>query len=87
MSNSGMLFAHRHSVATNFARDNQGVSRFAIRNDSAGSGIGFPHGLEFQIIGSASGRKVLIHLTAIGTNRDGFQAHFNSQVIVNVREG
>ena len=81
------VFYRHHSLASNHARANQGVSRYAIRNDAAGAGIGFPHGLEIQIVGSAAARKVLVHMTIVSTNMAGLKAYYDTQVIVRVREG
>jgi hypothetical protein len=63
------------------------VSKFALRNDTAGSGAGFPHGLEFQVVGPPAARQVMVHVTTVSTNNHGLKAHFDVQVIMNVREG
>ena len=53
LSSRGVLSFRHHSVATNFAQANKGVSRFGIRNDSS-NGIGFPHGFEVQAVGTTA---------------------------------
>ncbi len=87
LSNPGLFFTNQHSVAANDSPLVHGLSRFAIRDDSAGMGSGFPHGLEFQVVGSSAARKILIHLTTISKNQHGLTAQFDIQVIVSVREG
>ncbi len=87
LSDPGMLFPNRHSITANTARFNHGVSKFSLRDDTAGSGAGFPHGLEFQVVGPPSARQVMVHITTISTNNHGLKAHFDVQVIMNVREG
>ncbi len=86
-SNAGILSYRHHSVASNHSRANHGVARYGLLDNSAGSGVGFPHGLEVQIIGSAAARQVLIHLTTISTNRQGMQASHDIQAVLGVREG
>ena len=81
-----MLSFRHHSVATNFAQANKGVSRFGIRNDSS-NGIGFPHGFEVQAVGTTAARKVLIHMTTVSTNQSGMRAFYDGQIVVVVREG
>src|SRR5690606_33797617 len=84
MSDAGLLFYRHHSVATNYAQANQGVCRFGLRNDT---GTGFPHGFELQIVGPASARQVLTHLTTVRPNVSGMKACYDSQTIAAVREG
>jgi len=48
------------SIATNASPKQYGVARFAPR---LMTGSGFPHGFEVRIIGSASARQILAHLT------------------------
>ena len=86
-SNAGMLFYRHHSVASNYAQSNQGVARYGLADNAAGSGVGFPHGLEIQIIGSAAARQVLIHLTTVSLNQKGMKAYYDIQAILGVREG
>jgi prepilin-type N-terminal cleavage/methylation domain-containing protein len=87
LSIPGVLFPNRHSIARNRSQFNHGVGKFSIKSDTAGSGAGFPHGLEFQVIGSPNSRQIMVHVTTISTNNDGLKAHFDVQVIMNVREG
>ena len=86
LSSPGLLFYRHHSIATNYSQANKGVARFGIRNDLF-NGIGFPHGLEFQVVGSAAARKVLLHMTTVSTNVKGMRAFYDGQTIVVVREG
>ena len=62
------------------------MSRFALRDDSA-SGVGFPHGLEVQIIGTPGSRKILLHMTTVSTNRKGMKGYYDAQVVMTMREG
>jgi Tfp pilus assembly protein FimT len=71
------------SVATNFARSNLGVSRFALMNST---GDGFPHGFELQIIGPAAARQVLIHISLLSTQRRGAKAFVESSVVADCRD-
>jgi len=50
------------SVATNGAPNHYGIGRFSELNTS---GEGFPHGLETRVIGGASARQILLHLTLV----------------------
>ncbi len=50
-------------------------------------GVGFPHGFEIQVVGSAAARKVLIHMTTVSTNAKGLRAFYDCQAVVVVREG
>jgi hypothetical protein len=50
------------AVATNGAPPQYGVARFARRVEE---GEGFPHGFETRIIGGASARQILLHLTLV----------------------
>jgi hypothetical protein len=86
LSSPGLLFYRHHSVATNYSQSNQGGSRVGIRNDST-AGVGFPHGFEIQVVGSAAARKVLIHMTTVSTNAKGLRAFYDGQAVVVVREG
>ncbi len=81
----GMLFYRHHSLATNFSQSNQGVSRFAIM-DTVVAG-GFPHGMEIQVVGEASSRRVLLHLTLVSTNNAGQKAFYDIATVTDVREG
>lgn len=80
----GRLYYRYHSVASNYARANQGVGTFGLRDDA---NHGFPHGFEVQVIGPASARQVLIHLVNVSTNNKGMKAFYRSQVVAAVREG
>ena len=54
------------SVAGNAAGSARGVARFGIIDPADG---GFPHGFETQVIGPASARQVLVHLTLVNAPR------------------
>lgn len=86
LSSSGMLHAAHYSVASNWSQGNQGTGRFAIANNTTAS-VGFPHGFEVQVVGPASARKVLVHLTLVSTNAKGLKAYYDAQVVTVVREG
>ncbi len=79
----GMLSYRHHSVASNYAPTNFGVSRFALLTNS---GAGFPHGFEVQVAGPSSARQVLLHLVIASTNRRGHTAFANVQVVVDARD-
>lgn len=68
----GLLYYRHFSVATNFAHARFGVARFGQRS---GTGDGFPHGFEIQVIGPSAGRQVLVHLSIATTNSNGTKAH------------
>lgn len=87
LSEPGLFYSNRHTIASNTTRQTYGVSRFGRRDDNAGNGTGFPHGLEFQVVGTPASRRVLIHLTTVSTNNDGLKAQFDVQAIINIREG
>jgi type II secretory pathway pseudopilin PulG len=80
---SNKLYYRHHSVATNFASPVMGGGRFAIPD---ATGAGFPHGLETQVVGPASARQVLLHLTVVSTNNGGHRAFYDMQVVVDVRD-
>ncbi len=84
LGTAGALAYRWHSVASNYARANQGVSRFGILDNT---GSGFPHGFEVQMIGASAARQVLLHLTLVSTNNKGQRAYFDIQMISHVREG
>jgi len=78
-----MLYYRHHSVISNYAPPVMGVGRFGIIDNS---GEGFPHGLEIQIVGPASARQVLLHLTVVSTNRKGHRAYQDMQVVADTRD-
>ncbi len=82
-SSGSMLFYRHHSVATNYAPGVMGVGRYGIIDNT---GNGFPHGFEVQIIGPASARQILLHLTLVSTNNNGRQAFHDLQVIGDTRD-
>ncbi len=69
----------RISVATNWAQKNYGLAKFAILQST---GDGYPHGFEVQIIGPASARQVLVHLTLIGQGGRGHSPWVDIQDVV-----
>lgn len=79
----GLLSYRHHSVASNYAPTNFGVSRFGLLTNS---GSGFPHGFEVQVAGPSSARQVLLHLVIASTNRRGHTAFANVQVVVDARD-
>jgi hypothetical protein len=79
----GMLSYRHHSVASIYARDSFGVSRYAVQ---AVAGEGFPHGFEVQIVGPSSARQILIHMVNSSTQRRGQFAWCEMQVSVDARE-
>lgn len=82
MSIDGILHFRHHSIASNFGRSSLGVARFGIVN----TGAQFPHGAEFQIVGPASARQILLHLVTVSTNNQGQMAGAAMQVIVAARD-
>lgn len=83
LTSGSMLFFRHHSVATNYAPGVMGVGSYGIIDNS---GDGFPHGFEVQMIGPASARQILLHLTLVSTNRHGRQAYHDLQVIGDTRD-
>lgn len=79
---SGLLNYRRASVASNFDLVAPGISRFAVRDDTAG----FPHGLESQIIGPTSARQLLLHLVLVDTTRKGPPAWSQMQTILTAHD-
>ncbi len=77
------LAVRHHSVATNFARPNLGVPRFGIVDPA---NDGFPHGLEIQIVGPSSSRRVLIHLVLVNTTLRQQTAWSDLQIVVGSRD-
>jgi hypothetical protein len=67
------MFAQpRLSIASNWAPSRMGLARFG---DMLTSGLGFPHGLEVQIVGPSSARQILVHLVLVeagATTSSGF---------------
>jgi hypothetical protein len=78
-----LLTTRKHSIASNFAAPSTGVGRFSARDPS---GDGFPHGFEIQMIGPASARQILIHLTVVSANDSGRRAFQDLQVITDARD-
>jgi type II secretory pathway pseudopilin PulG len=79
----GLLSYRHHSVATNYARDACGVSRYAIKTNT---GAGFPHGFEIQVVGPSSARQIVLHFTLASTIRRGQLAWSDLQVTVDARD-
>lgn len=79
----GLLSYRHHSVATNFARSNFGVGRYAV---SSAAGAGFPHGFEVQTVGPSNGRQTVLHLVVSSTNRRGQWAWSDVQVVIDTRD-
>lgn len=73
-----LLGYRRASVASNFDLVAPGLSRFAVRDDLNG----FPHGLEFQIIGPTSSRQLLLHLIMIDPVMKGSPAWSQVQTVI-----
>ena len=73
----------RISVATNWAQGNYGVGKFAA---PLSAGDGYPHGLEVQVIGPASARQVLVHLTLIGRGGTGHTPWVEIQDVVSCHD-
>lgn len=82
LSVDGLLHYRHHSIASNFGRASLGVAKFGITDN----GAQFPHGAEFQIVGPASARQVLLHLVLVSTNNRGQMAGSAMQVIVASRD-
>jgi len=80
---TGLLSYRHHSVASIYARESFGVSRYAIRSTV---GSGFPHGLEIQVVGPSAARQVLIHMVNSSTQRTGQFAWSSMQLSVDVRD-
>ena len=59
------------------------ASRFGLRSTL---GVGFPHGLEVQVVGPSSARQILIHFAVASTNRRGLIAYADQQVVLDVRD-
>ncbi len=81
-SRPGMLYYRYHSVATNHAPRVVGAAKFGFKTSTNG---GFPHGFETQIIGPASARQILLHLSVVSTHT-GRLAWHESQVVTDARD-
>lgn len=79
----GLLSYRHHSVATNFAPLNFGVSRYSLKTTAGG---GFPHGFEIQTVGPSNGRQTMFHLVVSSTNRRGLFAWSDEQVVIATRD-
>lgn len=79
----GLLSYRHHSVATNFAPRNFGVSRFSLKTTATG---GFPHGFEVQTVGPSNGRQTMFHLVVTSTNRHSHWAWRDEQVVIATRD-
>jgi hypothetical protein len=77
-----LLAFRRASVASNFDVTAPGISRFAVRDDANG----FPHGLEFQVIGPTAARQMLLHLVLVDTARKGQPAWSQMQTIITAHD-
>lgn len=51
-----------YSVASNYTHDSLGVGEFGVKTNADG---GFPHGFEVQMMGPASSRELMLHLTLV----------------------
>lgn len=79
----GLLDYKRMAVASNSAGPARGVHRYGAWYDSSD---GYPHGFEVQIIGPASARQVLLHLTLCSQTNGSEQAFMDLQGIVDTRD-
>lgn len=79
----GLLSYKRMAIASNVAGGARGVHRYGSWFDA---GDGYPHGLEVQIIGPASARQVLLHLTICSQTDGSDQAYMDLQGIVDTRD-
>jgi hypothetical protein len=79
---NGLLAYQRGSVASNYDIVAPGVTRFALRDDTAG----FPQGFELQLIGQASARQLLLHLVMVDMTRKGPLAWSQVQTIINCKD-
>ena len=79
---TGLLDYRRSSVASNYEEVAPGLSRFAIRDDS----LGFPHGVEVQIVGPTSARQVLLHFVFVDMTRKGLPAWGQMQTIITAQD-
>ena len=66
-----LLERNDFAIASNLAGTTRGIGKFGIVD---ATGNGFPHGFETQIIGPASARQILMHLTTVSRT----QAHLRS---------
>jgi prepilin-type N-terminal cleavage/methylation domain-containing protein len=82
LSVDGSLQYRHFSVASNYGRSTLGVGRFALVN----LGAQFPHGCEFQVLGPASARQVLVNLILVSDHNAGQNASARLQVIVAARD-
>lgn len=77
-----LLAYRRSSVASNFDLVAPGISRFAVRDDTAG----FPHGLEVQLIGPTASRQLLLHLVLVDSTLKGAPAWSQMQTIITAHD-
>lgn len=81
-SPGGRLAYRQGSLASNFEDIAPGVCRFGLRNDVAG----FPHGLEFQVIGPSAARQVLMHVVMVDRWQRGQAAWSDLQTLIDARD-
>lgn len=74
----GYSIASIHSPAARF-----GIGRFAVKDST---GDGFPHGFEVQIVGSSSGRQVVLHSTLLDIHERGQRAVSDLTCIVDAKD-
>ena len=79
----GMLSYRHHSIASNFAQPSFGVGTFSV---ASLEDEGFPHGLEFQVVGPSSARQVHLHMVVSSTQRTGRFAWADMQLTVDARD-
>jgi hypothetical protein len=81
-SRSDRFWYRNASVATNRATM-AGIARFGIIDPA---GDGFPHGFEIQVIGPASARQILVHLSLLTTHRKGRPAYMDASSVGDGRD-
>lgn len=81
-SPGGTLAFRQASIASNFEAIAPGVNRFGIRDD----GLGFPHGLEFQVVGPSAARQILLHIVLVDRWERGQEAWSQLQTLIDARD-
>lgn len=80
---AGLLSYRHHSIATNYSFPSLGVGKFSVVSLS---GDGFPHGFEVQTVGPSNGRKTLLHVVVVSTNRRGQPAWSDVQMVIDTHD-
>lgn len=79
-----LLEQRQLSIATNFAPSRMKVAEFGITDTT---GFGFPHGLEVQIVGPSSARKILVRLVVVESGGKKTSGFTRRQIVAHTPQG